>query len=232
MEEAPVWISVNGQRSILLTCTPSETDALATGHLLASGWIRSPAELHAVRTVTGPGGSCGVEVEMPAQAAEAGFALRAHMTAHGCGPRHYTDCAAGTRLLRQREAAVETPAPAVLAAGFRSLFAATDEASPEGGVHAAALFDGAGLHHAAVDVARHCAVDRVIGIAAMAGDDLGRYGLVLTSRVSGVIALKAVLSGVSWVASRSMATSLAHDLAAAVRMPLLERAARVHRGPR
>lgn len=236
MEEAPVWIAVNGQRCIMLTCTPSETDALAVGHLLATGWIRSAAELLAVRTVTGPGGACGVDVEMPAAAAQAGHALRTHMTGHGCGPRHFTDCEDGRAMLQRRTALVgptavsAAPEPAALADAFRALFAIADEASPDGGVHAAALLDEAGLHHAAVDVARHCAVDRVIGIAAMAGDDPGRFGLVLTSRVSGVIASKAVLAGVGWVASRSLATTLAHDLAATVGMPLLERAARRPRG--
>jgi FdhD protein len=228
VDETAVWISLNGQRTILLTCAPSETDALALGHLLAEGWIARAGEVRSLRTVSGPGGACGVEIEMADTLLAGGLALRRHRLEHGCGLRHLLDCAGGQDAYAARAAntPVTTPASSVLMDSFRALFAAADAASRHGGVHAAALGDGHGLHHAAVDVARHCAVDRAIGLACLSGEDPRRYGLLSTSRISGAIALKAVNTGLQWVASRSVATPLAHEIATAGGVRIIERAAR------
>jgi FdhD protein len=224
VEEAPVWIAVNGTRRIVLNCTPRLTTPLAAGHLLAEGWIRSAADLLDIVEVAGPGGACGVAVRTDAALVNAAERLRQHQTTHGCGLRHFLDCAP----LAARPPAVQPPPE--LGAAFRTLFAAADDASPVGGVHAAALCTGAGeLQHVAIDVARHCAVDRALGTALLAGDDPARFGLVLTSRVSAAIALKAARSGAAWIASRSLGTPLARELAAAAGLPLLEQAARRER---
>jgi FdhD protein len=227
VDEAPIWISINGERRALLVCSPSETDALAVGYLLGNGSIRGAGDVQSLRTVSGPGGAYGVEIELDRAMAEAAADRQRHMLRHGCGPRHLLDCAEGRAAL-QSSLRRDVPVRAApdLTAAFRSLFAAADEASPQGGVHAAALCDGGALHHAAVDVARHCAVDRVLGLAALAGEDLSAWGLIITSRISGLIALKAVHAGVGWVASRSLATPLARELAGAAALPLHEHAAR------
>jgi FdhD protein len=226
LAEAPVWISVNGERRMIVTCTPMAVEALAMGHLLAEGWIRSSEDVRSLTGVDGPGGARGVAAVVPAELCAAAEALRRHQMRHGCGVRHFLDC----ETLRPRAAADRTAVE--LGEAFRALFGAADVASPAGGVHAAALCsaDG-GLRYTAVDVARHCAVDRVLGLSLLAGDSPAQYGLLLTSRVSGMIALKAVRAGVAWLASRSLATPLALELAAAAGMPLLEQAARRERKP-
>lgn len=227
MEEAPVWISVNGERRVVLSCTPVETVPLAAGHLLAEGWIRSAGELLALEPVPGPAGACGVAARIDPAQEHAAETLRRHQAAHGCGLRHFLDCE--PMPARTRTGAAPPPE---LADSFRALFAAADAASPTGGVHAAAVCgaDGA-LRHIAVDVARHCAVDRALGGALLGGEDLGVVGLVLTSRISGAIGMKAARAGVGWLASRSHATRLAHQLAAAAGLPLVEHAVRRERRP-
>lgn len=227
MDEAPVWIAINGERRIMLTCTPTELPALAVGHLLTEGWISGAGDVAGVRAVHGPGSSRGVEVSVERGRVEAADALRRHQLAHGCGIRHFLDC--------ERQPATVRPAPSeqhtTWTNAFRALFAAADRASPDGGVHAAALCDHDGeLVHVAVDVARHCATDRVFGTMLLAEDHAAAMGLVLTSRVSGAIALKAVRAGVGWIASRSRGTPLAREIAAAAGLPLLERAARRESG--
>lgn len=222
--EAPFWIAVNGQRRAVLTCLPASPAALALGYLIGEGWIDVPTDVHSLNVVAGPGGCSGVEILADGERIKRAEALRRHQIEHGCGLRHFLDCA---------PMPVRRPAPRAatgLTDAFRSLFAASSAASPAGGVHAAALTDGSTLHYCAIDVARHCAVDRAIGLACLAGDEPGRYGLVLTSRVSGAIALKAVRAGVSWVASRSLATALAGEIGAAGNLPIHENAAR--RDPR
>jgi formate dehydrogenase accessory protein FdhD len=200
---------------------------VAAGHLLGAGWIRSRTDILHIETVNGPGGACGVDLRMDEALAAAATAHREHMLAHGCGPRHILDCTDGRVSIPARR---HTSVTRDLATPFRALFAAADTAAPNGGVHAAALCDGTSLPYAAVDVARHCAVDRVLGLALLAGEDMTQFGLVLTSRISAAIAFKAAYSGVAWVASRSVATPLALEIAAAAQLPVLERAARARGG--
>jgi FdhD protein len=229
VDESTIWIAVNGARRILLSCSPADADALAVGHLLAEGWLRIPADVTALRTVPGPGGACGVEVEMAGALADRAEALRRHRLDHGCGLRHAIDCVDGGD---GAAAVLPDASPAAdLAAAFRALFAAADAASPTGGVHAAALADDGGLRYVSVDVARHCAVDRAIGYACLAGAEPSRFGLLTTARLSGAIAAKAATARLRWVASRSVATPLARDIARAGGVPLLERAARRPRPP-
>jgi FdhD protein len=219
MDETSIWIAVNGRRVALLSCTPDRIEALVAGHLLAEGWIAGVSDIQELAAVNGPGGACGVNVTLEDATAQRALELRRHRLEHGCGLRHILDCI--TALATPRGAA-----PPPLTESFRALFAAADDAAPEGGAHAAALAGTDGLHHLSVDVARHCAVDRVLGLAALAGDDLSAAGLLTTSRISGAMAIKAVNAGLPWLASRSIATPLARDIAEAAGVRLLERAAR------
>jgi FdhD protein len=122
---------------------------------------------------------------------------------------------------------VRAAAPdADLSDAFRALFAAAEQASASGGLHATALMRGETIVYIDTDVARHSSVDRVFGLATLDGADLSKLGLLLSARLSGSMALKAALAGVGWVASRSIATSLAAEIAAAAELPVLQRAAR------
>jgi formate dehydrogenase accessory protein FdhD len=68
-------------------------------------------------------------------------------------------------------------------------------------------------------------VDRAIG-AAWPSVELARSGLVLSSRVSGAIALKAARAGVSFIASRSIPTTLAAQVCDCASLPIIARAGR------
>lgn len=233
-EEAPVWIAVNGRRIATLSCSPHDLEALAAGHLIGEGWIDEAAQIHALHVVDGPGGARGVEVNADADRVAEAAAVRRHQAGHGCGARHLLDCEPGG--LRGVIRDPDLPATPEAGGGddrlpllFRALFAAADDAA-DGGVHAAALIDDASLAHISIDIARHCAVDRAIGLAVRAGEDPARYAMILTARVSGAIALKCARSGIRRIASRSIATSLAHEIAAAAGVDVIERGARARGG--
>jgi FdhD protein len=71
-----------------------------------------------------------------------------------------------------------------------------------GGVHAAAVYAGNGKVLAlAEDVGRHNAVDKVIGIAALANTNFGLCFLALSGRLSADIVLKTGRVGIPIVAS-------------------------------
>lgn len=84
-----------------------------------------------------------------------------------------------------------------------------------GGIHAAALFDGEGnLLDVKEDIGRHNAVDKVIGAAFLAGrTPLYGHLLFVGGRAGFEIAQKALMGGVSALASVSAPSSLAVDLA-------------------
>ncbi len=73
-----------------------------------------------------------------------------------------------------------------------------------GGVHAAALYDAHGkMLYFAEDVGKITAVDKVIGMAALAKRDLSNTIIVSTGRIVGGIVNKIVRAGVPIVVSRS-----------------------------
>jgi FdhD protein len=108
---------------------------------------------------------------------------------------------------------------------YRALFARIDERHEEGGMHAAALTSEGTLIYQADDVGRHNAADKVIGMAVLDGADVSQHGMIVSSRISGEIARKAANSGVKWLASRSIPTTLALRIAREAGMPIIGRAA-------
>lgn len=224
-EEQPVWIALNGVRRIVLSCSPHDIADLALGNLVAEGWVRTPADVLALAVANdGDEGRQGVSVQIEPEQLDSAELVRRHQTLHGCGVRHVLDC--DPFAVTPVEAASLPIDPGPL---LRSLFAAADERAPDGGMHAAALSDGGALLATSVDVARHCAMDRVIGVGLGDIGDLSGLGLVCTARISGAMALKAVRARLGWMASRSIATSLAHEIATAHGLLLMERAAKVQR---
>mgnify|MGYP000572012645 CR=1 FL=1 len=149
-------------------------------------------------------------------------AERRHRAEAGCGPLHAVRCVPGGLLAGARRAPL--PPPDRFPELFRALYAAGERGQSTGGLHVAALSDGEALLYATEEVGRHNAVDKAIGAAFLAGAELPALGLVLSARVSGEIALKAARAGLAWVASRSVPTTLALEVARAAGLPLVARA--------
>ena len=107
---------------------------------------------------------------------------------------------------------------------FKELFARGERYKETGGIHAAALTDGERLLHHAEDIGRHNAVDKVIGGAVL--DERTPDGLILlvTGRISGELAFKAARAGIAVVATPSVPSTIAVDIARASGMHLVGRA--------
>lgn len=221
VEETPWWLDVNGVRTAVGTTTPERIEALVAGRLLVDGYIARPTDLLSLSVVYEPPGCVGVRVQVPVDRANAARAEREHRTAHGCGVRHLIDCGASviTRARTTLPTTIDFPNL------FRDLFSAAERYQHTGGIHIAALSDGEELFEAVEDVGRHNAVDKVIGGAFLEHAELGNVGLLLSARVSAEIAWKAARAGVGWVASRSIATDLAVEIAGVAGLPIVARAA-------
>jgi FdhD protein len=83
-----------------------------------------------------------------------------------------------------------------------------------GGVHYSALFDSElNLNYFAYDVGRHNAVDKVIGKAALAGEDLHKMVLFTTGRISSDIVVKCLRVRIPVVISKNSPLYTAISLA-------------------
>lgn len=224
--EAAVWFEVNGGRRMMTTCTPDDLKAQAAGFLLTEDYVRSAAEILEIAVVEehAPEGSActGVTARVPDSGVVRVGKLHRHIRENGCGLMHYATC---DRSILCAARPLPIPSVETFRSLFRDVFAAGDTAYPDGGMHGAALTDGERICMTVHDVGRHNTVDKVVGRALLAGTDLTNCGLIMTSRISGAIALKAARAGVSWIASRSVPTSLAVAIADAAGLPIIARAA-------
>ncbi len=222
VDETPWILEVNGRSFARGTYTRDRPEALGVGRLLGTGAIRAPAELHEIHVTDIAPGCTLIRARIDADRAWLLEQEQRHRAEFGCGLLHGITCDVSA-LRRDRLLAV--PPLDRFPAMLRALFAVTAERHPGGGMHAAALTDGEQLLVQAEDVGRHNAVDKALGAGFLRGLDLARVGLIISSRVSGQIAASAARAGVAWLASRSIATSLAMANARAGALPTVERAA-------
>src|SRR5437016_5760187 len=148
---------------------------------------------------------------------------RKRVLASGCGAVA-TMLADPETMSRSAPLRGEPPAAETLRALFKQLFAAGARYNETGGIHAAALTDGATLLFHAEDIGRHNAVDKVIGGAVLARTPITGRGLLVTGRISAELAFKAARAGVAWVATPSVPSTLAVTIADRSGMVLVGRA--------
>jgi FdhD protein len=213
-------IVVNGRVAATLGASPDAGPELAAGWLLYRGYIDAADVAPPVVPLDD---ARGAAVSLPPLVVDGVDEVEAHRREAGCGLLHWVRCDA--RVLGGRTGTVPLPTAAAAANLLRGLFEFSDRYHESGGVHSAATVAGGALDDVYEDVSRHCAVDRALGAALLAGKDLTQLGVITTARISGEMALKAARAGVGWLASRSVPTTLAVEIAAAAGTPLIARAA-------
>jgi len=107
---------------------------------------------------------------------------------------------------------------------FKALFAKGERYQHTGGIHAAALTDGTTLLAHAEDIGRHNAVDKVMGQRLLAGEQPDDLILLVTGRISGELAFKAARARIAVVATPSVPSTVAVEIARAAGMVLIGRA--------
>ncbi len=207
--------------------TPGDDEALALGFLVGEGVIRRPEDVLDVRHAPLQGGRRDPNIVVVRLAPD----VRVDV---GRLERHvYTTSSCGVCGKTSLEAVGVAGAP-TLPAG-PSLHPETVHRLPDalreaqavfeqtGGLHAAALFTADGiLARVREDVGRHNAVDKLVGSFLAAGERVPPvHVLVVSGRASFELAQKALMAGVSVLASVGAPSSLAVDLADAYGMTLL-----------
>lgn len=203
--------------------TPGHDDELAAGFLLSEGLITRANEIAALRAGLDTDGLPSPNiidvqttggVDLGQRMRDAGYS-RQFAVNSSCGVCGKNTVEAACALL-----------PPIPRDGFRvspaTLYGLPDRLretqrvfSATGGLHGAALFDGAGrLVAAREDVGRHNAVDKLVGHALLAGEaPLDARTLLVSGRLSFEIVLKALVARIPIVAAVSAPSSLAIDLA-------------------
>jgi FdhD protein len=201
-------------------CTPDQLDELVVGWLHGEGYIDSTRDILRMRPCAK---EPGFWVDVPPEKfAAVESAERRRVLASGCGA--VTTILGSVSSLPRRTGAVPDVELAQMRALFKELFARGGRYKETGGIHAAALTDGRQLLHHAEDIGRHNAVDKVIGACILAGRDPGDLILLVTGRISGELAFKAARARIALVATPSVPSTIAVDIARASGMVLVGRA--------
>ena len=205
--------------------TPGDDFALAVGFLFSEGIVRDGADVAEVAVCGHDPTGNTVRVKLrPGTPVDLARLQRNFYTTSSCGVCGKASIDAIRATARW---AIPAGAPTVDAALVRALPARLREAQPlferTGGLHASALFDGAGrLVAAREDVGRHNALDKVIGGELLAGRLPAHDRVLLVSgRASFELVQKAMMAGIPIVAAVGAPSSLAVELAAEAGMTLL-----------
>lgn len=220
-EEVPIAFVYNDEPFAVMMATPADLHDFATGFALSEGIVETPADV-AIERVEEFIEGIEIRLRIPAARAEALALRRRSMSGRsGCG-------VCGSELL---EAALRYPSPVagdvrVTARALRRALAGLRGAQAitavTGAAHAAgwAALDGR-LLLAREDVGRHNALDKLIGAMHAAGHDPSAGFLVVTSRASYEMAMKAASVGISFMAAISAPTALAISLAERANLTLV-----------
>jgi FdhD protein len=221
VEEVPVWLQVNNRPVVTWMCTPDLLEELAIGWLYGEGYIDSIDQVHLRPCAT----DLGFWAEVPEERVQAVQAEgRRPVLASGCGA--VSTFLADPATIESQPARGEVPQPEQLRALFKALFAKGERYKDTGGIHAAALVDSGSqeLVAHAEDIGRHNAVDKSLGAALLARRPVEAMGLLVTGRISAELAFKAARAGLAYVATPSVPSTLAVEIARRSGMVLVGRA--------
>jgi FdhD protein len=233
--EEPLEIRVGDEPLSVTMRTPGHDLELAAGFLFTEGLIQSRSQLLALEVATPQNGSQNlaqdgakngnvVRVEISPDAAPDMEKMRRHFfAASSCGICGKASIdAIRSRALAAPNANFRLDAE-ILVRLPEKLRAAQDVFERTGGLHAAALFDVRGeLLVLREDIGRHNAVDKVIGWALLEGRmPIADCVLLVSGRGGFEIVQKAIVAGLSVVASVSAPSSLAVQLARELRLTLI-----------
>jgi FdhD protein len=222
VEEALVWLEINNLPAVTWMCTPDRLDDLVVGWLFGEGFIDASNEITRMRPCAK---ELGFWVDLPAARVETVQASpRRRILASGCGSvTAFLGSLSDIPRRAPQEVLRELDVPG-LRPLFKELFQRGERYKETGGVHAAALTDGLTLLYHAEDIGRHNAVDKVMGAALQDGRSPRGLFLLVTGRISGELAYKAARARVAAVATPSVPSTIAVEIAHTAGMLLVGRA--------
>ncbi len=212
-EETPVALLYDGVPHVVMMASPVDLEDFALGFSLSEGLLEHPGQLERIEVLAHPEGMA-VQLTCAPGALPDLTARRRNLTGRtGCGLCGAETLAQAVRAPRRVPEGGRL-APAALQRALAGLSAAQPLNAVTGAVHAAAWCASSGeIVLVREDVGRHNALDKLIGALARAGTDLADGFLLLTSRASYELVLKASMVGMRVVVAVSAPTGLAIRMA-------------------
>jgi len=219
--EEPMEVRINGASFAVIMRTPGADRDLAAGFLLAEDVIRSAGEIGAIEYCEDAEAEARHNTINVTVTGDAIARLAARLAEHRQVVMTASCGLCGRRTIESLHARVAsvggdwTVSADVIQSLPDRLRASQAVFESTGGMHAAGLFDRAGvLQLSAEDVGRHNAVDKIAGRTLLAGKHpLDSSILLVSGRTSFELVQKALLAGIPLIAAVSAPSSLAIDLA-------------------
>lgn len=204
-------VGYTGSDGVLASSGEPEALALAAGFCFTEGLIGGIEDLRSIAMCPGSHGTVRVQLVDPSRAV---MRRRSGMVTSSCG------LCGGTELVKNGVLGLKPVPDALRLNGelLGDLMTAMRKRQAvfqqTGGAHAAAVFTSDGTVLAtAEDLGRHNALDKVIGTCLLRRQSIEACGMLLSSRLSFEMIVKAVRAGLELVAAVSAPTSLAIEIA-------------------
>jgi FdhD protein len=203
VQEFPLKLIVNQREVATLICSPHELKFLAAGFLRLQGFVRTVDDFLMLSVCNDFGvANVGIRGVVPDR-------LQPVLTS-GCGAGISFTLGQQTILPPiQCGTSQRTYRPSEIFGMMEQLARLAENYKCHGGIHSAAVGDGAAILLYAEDLGRHNTLDRIAGEALLKGINLSGTMLVTSGRVSTELAAKAAMLGISLIASRTSPTNMA-----------------------
>jgi FdhD protein len=199
MVEETIDLFINGTKLSSIVTTPDLHRELAIGYMITEGAVQGRDDIEEVREEKG-------RVYLRIRSFEH-FDLWYELRSSGCIGVNW----------ERRDDNVSLPVGQRFAIGtildsMKYLYSEVQDATH--GAHTACLVTARGeMRYRALDIGRHNAVDKVVGMATMAGDDLSKMFLLSSGRQPAGMVMKAVRAKIPLVVSKSAPISSGIDSA-------------------
>ncbi|MFC4597303.1 formate dehydrogenase accessory sulfurtransferase FdhD [Cohnella hongkongensis] len=207
--EFPLTIRLDGEEFATLVCSPDDLDDLIVGFLASEGVVRTMADIRSW-SLDEERGFAYVELTRPQSTAKELHSKRIIGSCCGKSRQFYFQNDARTARTISGGAAIPSERCFELMSRLQSN---SDSFRLTGGVHNAALFDGAGSMIVRADIGRHNALDKLFGHCLRNRLTAHDRVLAFSGRLSSEVVLKAAKIGCPIVLSKSAPTDLALRLA-------------------
>lgn len=199
MVEQTIDLIINGTKLSSIVTTPDLHRELAVGYMVTEGAVKSRGDIEDVVEKDG-------KVFLKIRSFEH-FDLWYELRSSGCIGVNW----------EKRDEDVTLPIDQKFEAGvlldsMKYLYDETQDKTK--GAHSASLVDAEGnLKFKALDIGRHNAIDKVVGMAVLNGEDLSKHFLISSGRQPAGMVMKAVRAGIPLVLSKAAPISSGIDSA-------------------
>jgi FdhD protein len=212
-EETPVALIYNDQPHVVMMASPQDLEDFAVGFSLSEGFIQHAQDIDSIKQLDHPEGIALHIGCAPSALQDLGERRRNLTGRTGCGLCGAETLAQAMRMPRPVGEGSHV-VPRALQKALEHLTGAQPLNILTGAVHAAAWCDPEGnIVCLREDVGRHNAMDKLIGAKARAGESFAEGFLLLTSRASYELVLKASMLNIALVVAVSAPTGLAIRIA-------------------